>query len=140
MITYQIRCKLKRFPKQLSTRTKADYDKLMRLYVSLKSLVDKLDDELSCHIILGSYADATASASLVAQASEEIGNLAQIRATIDKDAHLLLAQQTFIMISEKEMHFMAWKIVPIKKKFVMVTMSVTVNYVLLLDNLELTKF
>ncbi|GFY53746.1 hypothetical protein TNIN_423071 [Trichonephila inaurata madagascariensis] len=92
MITYQIRCKLKRFPKQLSTRTKADYDKLMRLYVSLKSLVDKLDDELSCHIILGSYADATASASLVAQASEEIGNLAQIRATIDKDAHLLLAQ------------------------------------------------
>ncbi|GFS97452.1 uncharacterized protein TNCV_733821 [Trichonephila clavipes] len=178
MITYQIRCKLKTFPKKLSTRTKVDYDKLLRLYVSIKSLVDELDDELSFYMfgniiytsgmihfilsidlfkilrndydvvffwcilsrIFGSYVASTASASLVAQASEEIGNLAQIRAKIDKDAHSLLAQQTFISISEKEMHFTAWKIAPIKKSFVMATMGVTVTYVLLLDNLELTKF
>ncbi|GFY68449.1 hypothetical protein TNIN_357011 [Trichonephila inaurata madagascariensis] len=178
MVTYQIRCKLKTFAKQLSSRKKLDYDKLLRLYVSIKSLVDELDDELLCYMFgniiytsgmihfilsidlskilrndydvlffwcnlfrtLGSYVAATASASLVAQASEEIGGLSQVRAKIDKDAHSLLAQQTFIMISEKEMHFTAWKIVPIKKIFVMATMGVTVTYVLLLDNLELTKF
>ncbi|GFR14920.1 uncharacterized protein TNCT_457291 [Trichonephila clavata] len=178
MIAYQIRCKLKTFPKHFSSRTKLDYDKLLRSYVSIKSLVDELDDEISClmfgnivytsgfiHFILsidlstvlrndydvvffwcslarnlGSYVAATASASLVAKASEEIGNLAQIRAKIDKDAFSLLAQQTFIMISEKEMHFTAWKIVPIKKSFFMATIGVTVTYVLLLDNVESNKF
>ncbi|GFU13775.1 hypothetical protein NPIL_145131 [Nephila pilipes] len=169
---------LKTFPKKLSERSRLNYDKLLRLYISIKSLVDELDDELSCYIFgfitftsgmiyfalfidfstimknnydiiffwshtcrtFGSYLAATVSASMVAQASEEVGNLAQAQVKIDKDPYALLAQQTFVTVFDKAMHFTAWKIVPIRRSFIIGTMGIVVTYVLLFDNLEKSKF
>ncbi|GFS92542.1 uncharacterized protein NPIL_581231 [Nephila pilipes] len=178
MVTYQIRCMLKTFPKKLSERSRLNDEKLLRLYVSIKSLVDELDDELSCYMFgyitytsgmiyftlsfgftsimknnydviffcskicgtFGSYLAATTSASMVAQASEEVGNLARARVKIEKNSYALLAQQTFITVFDKAMHFTAWKIVPIKRSFIIGTMGIVITYVLLFDNLEKTKF
>ncbi|GFT82318.1 hypothetical protein NPIL_240721 [Nephila pilipes] len=69
------------------------------------------------------------SASLVCEASQEIGSMAE--ASIGVTPRSKYMQLRFLMSAEKEIHLTVWKMIPIRRNFILATTGAIFTYAVL---------
>ncbi|GFY53256.1 uncharacterized protein TNIN_378671 [Trichonephila inaurata madagascariensis] len=82
----------------------------------------------------GSFAAMSISASLVCEASQEIGAMAE--ASFENSQSSRYMQLRFLMSAEKEINLTAWKMVPIRRNFIFATTGALFTYVIMFTTLE----
>ncbi|GFQ83942.1 uncharacterized protein TNCT_711171 [Trichonephila clavata] len=82
----------------------------------------------------GSFAAMSISASLVCEASQEIGDMAE--ASFENSQSSRCMQLRFLMSAEKEISLTAWKMMPIRRNFILATTGALFTYVIMFTSLE----
>ncbi|GFQ93058.1 uncharacterized protein TNCT_492211 [Trichonephila clavata] len=84
-----------------------------------------------------SYMGLTLSASLLHEASEELWF--KLHRALMSRSEISSLQQRFLNLLEKGLFFTVWKIVPIKRSFILAMIGTVLTYCILLDNLRSLK-
>lgn len=83
---------------------------------------------------LSSFLAMAVSASLLGEASLQVGSM--VRKAQQASKNQTLAIQKFLLSTEKEINLTVWKIVPIRRNFIIGTIGALFTYVVLFDNLN----
>lgn len=88
--------------------------------------------------ILGTFVIITISACSVSEAYAKVWTKLKT-IIVNSELNFALRQQNCFLCIEKEAHFTLWKIMPINRSFILVTLGAIITYVLLFDNLIYIK-
>ncbi|GFU51189.1 uncharacterized protein NPIL_558271 [Nephila pilipes] len=114
------------------------------MYTSLSIIINPLKYPNLVHRIFnwfcfittfGSFAAMSISAFLVCEASQEIGSM--VEASIGVTPRSKYIQLRFLMSAKKEIHLTAWKMIPIRRNFILATTGAIFTYAVLFAGLEI---
>lgn len=173
IVCCHLRHAIRSFSKDLIEK-ESSYDDHLRSYVSIKSIADFVDDELSIFIVCGtvstsnmmyytvttflhqagahtslytaviifnfvyrfvSFIAMTMAASSVSEASAEVCKHAKAQKLDRRNPGSPIEQLKFMICADNEIYLTVWKIVPIRRSFILGAIGAIFTYVFLFDNL-----